>query len=288
MSWTTLRAPDKRIIHLHADWLRRTGATERTVFHRRENLRRLAERLPCPLLDATPALLDDWQSALTVCTASIATYTNHVCGFFRWALDNEHVTADPSTRLPRPKVPTGVARPIPERDIRVALGCATEPLRTWLLLATFMGLRAMEIAQIRHEDLTETGGRLLLAGVGKGTRAYRLPVPLTIEPDIRAHMQRQRGPLWLTEHGRPLTAGYVTNAASRFFRTIGMTYTLHQARHTFGTTFYRATRDLLLTQDVMRHRSPNSTRRYVETTRDEATAAMDQLAAGLCDVPAPL
>jgi len=68
---------------------------------------------------------------------------------------------------------------------------------------------------------------------------------------------------------------------SRFFRGIGMPYSLHQCRHSFGTSLYRQTRDLLTTQDAMRHSSPTTTRGYVETTAPAATAAMDRLSATL-------
>jgi len=73
----------------------------------------------------------------------------------------------------------------------------------------------------------------------------------------------------------------VSNQAAAFFRKIGMSYTIHQLRHTFGTTIYQQTRDLLLTQDVMRHNSPVTTRLYVQTSSPEATTAMDRLSAGL-------
>ena len=67
----------------------------------------------------------------------------------------------------------------------------------------------------------------------------------------------------------------------RFFRRIGMPYTLHQLRHSFGTSLYRETKDLALTQDLMRHGHPTTTRLYVQTSSPAATAAMDRLSARL-------
>lgn len=281
MTASPLTERDRRFIRLHADWLRRTGATDRTIFHRRENLRRLAERLPCDLLDATPELLDTWQSSLAVCPSSRATYTNHVIGFYRWATDNGHLEHDPAARLPRPRIPQRVARPIPESDLKVALECAPEPMRTWLVLAAFMGLRAAEVAGIRREDVTDVDGRLYLSGIGKGQKPFRLPVPVEVAPSLRAHLSGQPGPLWRTAHGRPVTPGYVTGRASEFFKAIGMPYTLHWCRHFFGTQVYRQTRDLLLTMTVLRHSSPNTTRLYVEQMRADEIAAVDQLSARL-------
>jgi hypothetical protein len=42
---------------------------------------------------------------------------------------------------------------------------------------------------------------------------------------------------------------------------------------------HRLTHDLLLTADLMRHSSTNTTRLYVEPVAAEGTAAMDRLAA---------
>lgn len=268
---------NQRIIRLHCDYVRRTGARPRTIEHRNDNLRRIAAHLPVPLLDATPEQLDAWQAALTVATTSIATYTNHVVAFYRWAIQAGHLDIDPSTRLPRPKVAARVARPIPESELQVALVCAPEPVRTWLILSAFMGLRAMEIAQIRREDITEHAGRLILTGVGKGGKPFRLPVPTGVVPALGRWLTAARGPLWRLPNGQPVRSTYVSHEVSRFFRSIGMHYTLHCGRHRFGTLAYRQTRDLLLTQDLMRHSDPSSTRLYIETANTEAAAAMDRL-----------
>jgi len=268
---------DLTLIRLHCDYLRRTGARRATLEQRRGALRRLAIALPGRLLDATFDDLERWQASLTVSTSSISTYTNHVVGFYRWAVEAGHIAVDPSTRLPRPKPPKRAARPIPERDLEVAIASAPEPIRTWLILAAFMGLRAMEVAAIRREDVAEIGGRLVLSGVGKGGKPFRLPVPQGVEPYLRQHMSAQRGPLWRTPSGGPWRPAKLSQAVGRFFRSIGMPYTLHWCRHHFGTAAYRQTRDLLLTQDLMRHSTPASTRLYVDTTRAEAAAALDRL-----------
>lgn len=271
-----------RLIRRHIDWLRRTGATPATQNYREGVLLRLARDLGVPLQAATFDDLDRWQSELTVGISTIAGYTSHVRVFYRWLVENAYIGADPTTRLPLPKVPRRQARPVPDADLRVALECAPEPMRTWFILAAFMGLRAMEVAPIRGDHFSEVDGRLYLDGVGKGQKPFRLPVPVEVVPILRPHLAKGSGPLWRTgPGGRPTRPLDVTNQVGKFFRSIGMGYTFHQLRHTFGTTMYRATRDLLLTQDVMRHSSPTTTRLYVETSSPEATAAMDRLSTAL-------
>lgn len=274
-----LTETDRRMIRMHCDWLRRRGATDRTVHHRRENLRRFALRLPVPMLDATHAHLDDWQSGLHCSKSSIATYTNHVVGFYRWAAENEHVERDPSNRLPRPKIARREPRPIPDEDLQIALDAAHEPIYTWLMLAAGMGLRAMEVANIRHEDVTEVRGRTWISGIGKGGKPFRLAVPDEVLPALRPHLGRARvGPVFRRSDGVPVRPRDVTDQVARFFQSIGMRYTLHWLRHYFGTEAHREKGDLLLTMTLMRHESADTTRNYVQQIPAEAIAVMDQMA----------
>jgi integrase/recombinase XerC len=270
---------DLRFIRLHCDWLRRTGATDVTQNYRRGVLRRLAGHLPGDLIDATPEDLDAWQSSLDLTLSTIAGYTSNVRRFYQWAVEAGHLDIDPSVRLPLPKVPQRRPRPVPDADLRTALLCAPEPVRTWLVLAAFMGLRAMEVAGIHREHITEVDGRLYLDGIGKGRKAFRLPIPPEVAKSLRPYLAGGSGPMWRTAPGRrPSRPKDVSEQTILFFRAIGMPYSLHQLRHSFGTAFYAQSKDLLLTQQVMRHRSPTTTRQYVETASAEATRAMDRLA----------
>lgn len=276
---------DMRLIRLHCDYLRRTGATAQTLHHRRANLRRLAERLPVDLIATTPEHLDTWQAGLTCSLSSMNTYGSHVRSFYRWAVDSGLIEHDPTLRLPRPKRPPRSARPVPEDDLNVAIECAPEPIRTWLVLGAFMGLRAAEVAHIRREDVTELeiGGRrrMFLSGIGKGGKPFKLPVPAEVRPYLEAHLSGRPGPLWHTRLGNPVRPAYVSDKVSGFFRSIGMPFTMHWTRHSFGTAFHRQTRDLLMTMSAMRHSNPNTTKIYVEQVQSEAMAEMDKLSTRL-------
>lgn len=285
---STISPRTARLINLHCDYFSRTGATAKSVKCRRENLTRMAAELPCELIDATFDVLDTWQSNLTrrpkhhgrggLAPNTIAAYTSHAIGFYRWAVDAGHLDHSPADRLPRPLRPRGAAHPVPPADVRLILAIAPEPIRTWLLLAGLMGLRAMEIAQLRRDSVTEVEGRLVITGVGKGRKPFRMVVPhLDVEAALRQYLT-STGPLWTRPGGGPATPHFVTRTVSAWFDKQGMPYTLHWLRHSFGSELYAQTRDVLLTQRSMRHSSPNTTQIYVETNDAAGTAAMDQLA----------
>jgi integrase/recombinase XerC len=276
------------VIRRHLDWFTRTGATTASITSRRDNLRRLAAALPVALLDVTPDHLDAWQSDLArrrhqrraggLTVNTIGTYTAHTRAFYRWALDAEIIEHDPSARLPRPRRPRGTAHPIPPKDFDLALAVAPEPIRTWLLLGALMGLRAMEIAQLRRDSVDEVGGRLIVSGIGKGRKPFRLVVPTAVEPALRQHLHVASGPLWTTPRGGVLTPAALSGIVRRFFLRQGMPYTMHWARHSYGRDLYAVTRDVLVTQEGMRHESPNTTRIYVPTSSKAVVSAGDRLA----------
>lgn len=166
-------------------------------------------------------------------------------------------------------------------QVELALTGAREPLLTWLLLAGFMGFRAMDVAGVRREDVEEINGRLWITGVGKGAKSFRLVVPRDVEPFLRGHLVGRPGPLWRTSTGRPIRAADVTNTTTALMRSLGLPYVLHQLRHRFGTVLYAETKDLLLTANAMRHSNLSTTRGYVATSRGETVAAMDRVARSL-------
>lgn len=274
--------PPLPAVRAHLDWFRRTGATQVSQRYRAGVLRRLAAALPdgVTLLTATRDDLEKWQSDLQVSISTIAGYTSHVRRFYGWCVEHGHLDTDPSLQLPLPRVPGRKPRPVPDEDLAVALQCARHqqgPMRVWLVLAAYMGLRAMEIAGMRRENITAVDGRLYIDGIGKGNKPFRLCVPVDVEPELRPYLIGSTGPIFRTgPGGRPSRPYDVSMQTRDFFRRLGMPYSIHRLRHSFGTAIYAQTRDVLITQDLMRHTNANTTRLYVQTTRVEAVKALDR------------
>lgn len=228
---------DRRTIEDHLDWCSRRGLSARTVESRRAVLGALACDLPCDLLAATPRMLDTWQSQLTrrgmrgnyakarpgqtLSANSLANYTMHVRSFYRWAFEDDRTGVNLAGRLPAMRRPPGEAHPIPEGDLMAALEVAGEPVRTFLVLAALMGLRAGEIAGIRGDSISRgQSGRLVLSGVGKGSKPFRLIVPHHVEPVLVPLMGRA-GPVFRRADGRPASSHWVTRTVSASSRRRG-------------------------------------------------------------------
>jgi site-specific recombinase XerD len=271
------------LVHQHLDYLRRKNCSPRTRHDREGALRRLAAYLDKPLVEATAEDLDSWQSSLRVSISAIATYTSHVASFYRWALEQGHLDSDPATLLPRPRIPRRFPRPIPEQDLRVAITCATEPLRTWLVLAAYCGLRAGEIARMETYDVSNEGDIWTLLVRGKGDRERFVPLPVAIRSVLAAHMTGG-GPMFRRPDGRPFTPDGVSEKASDHLHGLGQPHTLHTLRHRFATRLFGLSKDIRVTQEMLGHASPSTTAIYVKHSVVPARSNLDRLSKELSGV----
>lgn len=279
-----VRPMDELAIEEHLSWLRRLTDRRATLRDRRNMLRRLARKLPVPLLEATEADLDRWQTSLTecaepLCKSSVQTYTSHVRAFYAWAHDRGKRDDNPALSLPLPKIPERKPRPILEADLKLAFRCADPEMRLWLALAGWCGYRAGEIALMRDDSIIDEKDGMLLRVDGKGGKERIVPAPKVMEPMIRGALRRGR--LFRTPTGLPASGQYVTKVSSAFFASIGLPYTLHRCRHRFGTEHYRLCKDIRQTQELMGHSSPTTTAKYVALAQRGGARSMDRLGKSL-------
>lgn len=265
-------------------WMRDTRRlAPSTIRSRKSRLWLLAEWLhPVPLLEATDADLRHWQATAITHLSTRAAYVavSNVGCFYRWAFNEGLIPSNPARRLPRPKLPRRVPRPMSEEDVMLALTQSEQPYRAMIALAAFAGLRCVEIASLLREDILDTADPPMLLVHGKGSVERLLPLGPALRAELRAYGLPRSGPVFRRLDGKPgaLTANRVSQMISRQFRSLGIETTAHQARHRMATVAYRATRDLRAVQAVMGHASPVTTSGYAMYADDalgDAMAAVD-------------
>jgi len=217
----------------------------------------------------TPASLRRFAEASGFKTSSHNLYHKNAARFSAWLVKAGHVEADPFEDAPPP--PAGRPNPNPctraERDLLLAT--VAEPVRSWLLLAAYAGLRAMEIAAVEREHLVASDdGYRLLVPRGKGRKPADVPAhPLVVELLQAA----APGRLW------QVSAEQVSGQTNYAMSVAGIEGGPHRLRATFATEVYRAHRDLLVAQKACRHASVQSTMHYVRADESEVRGAIDGL-----------
>lgn len=260
-------------------------SSEATIIARLKIVMRLAAWLdPVPLIEATPATLAGFQRQFVgLADASINIYVRNIQWFYRWALSTDLITVDPSTRMRKPRIRPGKPHPTSLDDLRAIFACTSGQLRIAYVLAAFAGLRRGEICRLRRSDL-ELSQRCPVAHVeGKGNKQRTVPLVEPVVSELYSYGLPRSG--WIiTWRGQRYPYDYLSNHSAQHLRGIGIATTLHSMRHTYATTTYRTTRDVLMLKVLLGHESVRTTEVYAEP---DMSTAYERLA-GVADTAASL
>jgi phage family integrase/recombinase protein len=188
--------------------------------------------------------------------------------FMTW-LQGKKITF-PAVRRPRT-----LARPVPDEVIEGFLHGPDARACLAIRLAAYAGLRRCEIPLTNTADLIDgIGGRSVLVH-GKGGHERLVPLSQRLDAAIRDYQADhgiEQG--WLFPGG---THGHL--GADRIGKMVNdqlpKPWTLHGLRHRFATAVYRATRDIIVVQQLLGHASVATTQRYLAFTDDSLRAAVN-------------
>jgi integrase len=279
--------PAENAVRRHLKHLALEGKSPYTIRRRDQALTRLARwlwarPLPCDLLDATPEHLYEWRAGMTTGNGTIACYLSHVKSFYEWAKDERIIAANPMAAVPVPKLAKRGARPIPEPDLMHALALTTHemPVRQWLVLGAWCGLRCGEIAGLRVENLRLHDSPPVVIVSAESAKGQKERV-IELSPFVVAEMEAARLPLsgfaFTDANGHALDPWFVSRAGNEHLRGSGTKSTMHHLRHRFATQLWQATLDSLLVKELMGHSTLAQIANYAAFSRTGAAAAVASL-----------
>jgi integrase/recombinase XerC len=272
------------VIAAHLRYLELCGQTPGSVYCRRRALARMAAALPVPLTEASAEDLAAWREGLSVGPGTVVGYVSHAHEFYTWLMVMGLREDNPAEGLPVPRLRRRLPRPIGEGDLFTAVSGAPERIRPWLVLAGWAGLRAKEIAFLRRECVLDTARPpvlLVAESAAKGGRERVVPLGGFVLGELRAAGLPASG--WVfgrRDGGRgPNAPWLVSQLSNSYLHEAGITATLHQLRHRFGTVVYAARRDLRMTQEMLGHASPSTTAGYAAFDQGDAVDVVEGLPA---------
>lgn len=244
-----------------AAYMRFTGSAETTITTRTRVLRRLNAEVGDTLTLGKTELIG-WLAAYDL-PSTRSTVLSYLRAYYRWALREDLLEADPTTRIPTVKVPNGKPRPADVDVIAAALANATPRTRNMMLLMAYAGFRCCEVAAFRPEHVEHRGtGWWVHIPRGKGGSPGDVPLPAEIAATLAA--------------AEPWDVG-VQSVQKTVSRALGDAATPHMLRHYYATSALRSTQNLRRVQEMMRHASPATTARYAAVTSEELTHASESL-----------
>lgn len=269
------------LIPRYLNWCAAEGMTEATITSYDGILRRADAQIPYGLENAYEQEIVDWLNRPNDRTgrrrsrATLSSYSSALSAFYEWATRPTcpELESNPMADLPKPRRPKGRSRPVPADVIDDVLSRAVEPFRLHVVLSLYAGLRCIEIAGLRREDVTETmidvrdakGGSPQVAfGHPEIWRAVRdFPPGLLVE-----HVGGVADPAWIS-----------IRTALYFRRQLGHTISLHRFRHAFAHRLRDDGHDLFVIKRAMRHATIASTEIYAEAGDGEVATAVASLPA---------
>lgn len=252
-------------------WASRTkGLSPNTLRVREQVLRKLHVVVGVPLREVHPGHLLNWER-LEVAGRAPETrraYVSHVSSFYAYLMRQRIISDDPSVMLTRPKMPKPLPRPISEEDLAVAIKRATPKMAAMLVLASYAGLRCLEIAQLTWQDVMLRDGQHVIAvRHGKGDRDRMVPVgPYVIEV-IRNYGTKTRGPMFLGREGQQILPRSVSQMINEHLRRLDIPVTAHKLRARYGTVVAQSSNDLTLAAELCGWASTETAKYYVLPNR---------------------
>jgi integrase/recombinase XerC len=231
------------------------------------------------------------QHTLGYARASIARRVGAIHTFYRWAVAERRLAADPSLLLGRPKVvnrlPT-VLRPrdaaalveapaAPEGDqrddpLRLALSLRDRAL---LELLYGSGLRVAETTGLTLQAVDLRRGRVLVRG--KGDKEREVPMSDDAVDALAAWIARGRPVLaasgsdavFFNRRRKPLGPRDARRVVERYGQRLlpGRRVTPHTLRHSYATHLLEGGADIRAVQELLGHASVATTQRYTHVSR---------------------
>jgi integrase len=239
------------------------GKAPATIRLRRDQLSLLARHTEAHPFRVTTADLFAWLAEADWSQERRRSVRTTLRMFYRWAVASDRLLTNPADGLPTIQAMRPNPRPTPDAVYRRAKLAADDRAHLMLRLASEVGLRRAEVAQVHSRDLEQDLGGWSLVVHGKGRKVRLIPLPASL---ARQLLELPTGYVFPgNDHGH-LSPRWVGTLIAQLLEGHGM----HSLRHRFATMAYQTDRDTFTLQGVLGHASPETTRRYVQVPTDAA------------------
>lgn len=267
------------LIPAFRDWMRAENFSPRTRDSYADLVARTDAELPYGIERALEAELVRWfgydtDGAERIWSANTRrTYYDALSCFYQWATrpGKELLSYNPLAGIRRPKADHGLPRVPAEEHVRAILAGTSDPVRTLALIATYSGLRCIELARLDRRDITE---QTLTVRKGKGNRGRAIKTHAEVWRAVR-HLPDGL----VVEHvGGRADERWISRTCWGAFRRAGAPTSMHRLRVRLATMLRAAGYDLDVVQEILGHASIETTRiHYARVPDGECRQAIDSL-----------
>jgi len=255
----------RRDLNLYADWLAQAAAKALDASSEADLLGYISERHTV--------------SRATTANRRLTVFKR----YFRWAVRERLVTADPTLRLQSAKQALRVPKTLSETQVEALLAApeVARPLglrdRTMIELMYASGLRVSELVLLKTVHVSLSDG--VLKVFGKGSKERLVPFGEEAHRWLRRYLAEAReailkgqssDALFVTARGGPMTRQMFWTLIKRHARSAGIAVPLspHTLRHAFATHLLNHGADLRAVQMLLGHADIGTTTIYTHVARE--------------------
>lgn len=203
--------------------------------------------------------------------------------FFRWALREAHITADPTLRLNASRQPARFPIALSQAEVEALLvapdAATTLGLRDRAMLELLYatGLRVSELVNLRLIELSLNDG--LVRVMGKGSKERVVPMGEEARDWTQRYLSsarpavlagRSSDAVFVTQQGAAMSRQMFWKLVKRYALVAGITAPLspHGLRHAFATHLLNHGADLRVVQMLLGHADISTTQIYTHVARE--------------------
>ncbi len=227
--------------------------------------------------EVTRDVVKSWLAGLVeqdLAASSIRRKLASVKAYFLYRQVRGQQSANPSLRIPTPKIGRRLPTTVPRADLQRLFASFPDPqkeedagrLQDHLLLALLYqaGLRRAELIGLTVDDLDLNRRQLRIRGKGNKDRLVPIGDGLVELLERMLHLRPDAHALFLTPKGRSMYPKYVYNTVVRYLGgvTAEQKKSPHVLRHSFATHLTEAGADLNAVKGLLGHSSLAATQVY--------------------------
>jgi len=217
------------------------------------------------------------QQTRAVRPSTTKTYHGHLRTFFRWLIEDGHLTASPMEAITAPAARADQIQPFTEKQVDALLSAAkrtNHPKRDTAIISFLLdtGVRASELCSLRLCDLDAAGRTCIVLGKGNKRRSVYIgrAAMKALWDYLREDAREKESPLFLSDRGSGTGEALTRSGLGQMVERLGVSAGIeavrcspHSCRHTFAVSFLRAGGQVFALMNLLGHTNLQMTNRYV-------------------------
>lgn len=239
------------------------------------------------------AEVETWMAdSSQVSPATIRRRLDALSSLFRFLLKRGLAAVNPIDEVDRPRCPDSHRAYMTEEQMAQLLDVVQGTQeRTILLLLCCLGLRRSEVVTLDRGHVDLQAGTVEIKR-SKGDHSRTLPIPAELRPVLEEHLTQRDGhagePLFLSYHQNRLSRSALARLFTKWLREAnleGLGLSLHSGRHGCASRWLRSGLSIIEVQQLLGHRSVDTTGRYCHVALHETAASIEAKVAPIGQPP---